>query len=225
MFQLDVIAVSFVGYLLGSIPFAVIFAKRRGVDVFAVGSGNPGATNVMREVGKGVGRIVFGLDFLKGLVATWWFQVEFLVASPEDPEFLGLWGMVAAVIGHSYPVFARFRGGKGVATTMGALLGVMPTAMAVGLLVWVGLFFSLRYVSLASIAFGMSLPITVFFGELLSEGEGRYVKVAFAAILGVWILIRHQSNLTRLLAGEEDKFSSSSKNSRKPPPSSVIRSP
>ena len=225
MFQLEVIAVLLVGYLLGSIPFAVILAKRGGVDVYAVGSGNPGATNVLRYVGKGLGRIVFALDFLKGLIATWWFQVEFLVASPEDPEFLGLWGMVAAVIGHSFPVFARFRGGKGVATTMGALLGVMPTAMAVGLLVWVGLFFSLRYVSLASIAFGISLPITVFFGELLSEGEGRYVKVAFAAILGVWILIRHQSNLTRLLAGEEDKFSSSSKNSRKPPPSSVIRSP
>ena len=225
MFQLEVIAVLLVGYLLGSIPFAVILAKRGGVDVYAVGSGNPGATNVLRYVGKGLGRIVFALDFIKGLIATWWFQVEFLVASPEDPEFLGLWGMVAAVIGHSFPVFARFRGGKGVATTMGALLGVMPTAMAVGLLVWVGLFFSLRYVSLASIAFGISLPITVFFGELLSEGEGRYVKVAFAAILGVWILIRHQSNLTRLLAGEEDKFSSSSKNSRKPPPSSVIRSP
>ena len=225
MFQLEVIAVLLVGYLLGSIPFAVILAKRVGVDVYAVGSGNPGATNVLRYVGKGLGRIVFALDFLKGLIATWWFQVEFLVASPEDPEFLGLWGMVAAVIGHSYPVFARFRGGKGVATTMGALLGVMPTAMAVGLLVWVGLFFILRYVSLASIAFGISLPITVFFCELLSEGEGRYVKVAFAAILGVWIPIRHQSNLTRLLAGEEDKFSSSSKNSRKPPPSSVIRSP
>lgn len=225
MFQLEVIAVLLVGYLLGSIPVAVILAKRGGVDVYAVGSGNPGATNVLRHVGKGLGRIVFALDFLKGLIATWWFQVEFLVASPEDPEFLGLWGMVAAVIGHSFPVFARFRGGKGVATTMGALLGVMPMAYAVGLLVWVGLFFSLRYVSLASIAFGISLPITVFFGELLSEGEGRYVKVAFAAILGVWILIRHQSNLTRLLAGEEDKFSSSSKNSRKPPPSSVIRSP
>ena len=225
MFQLEVIAVLLVGYLLGSIPFAVILAKRGGVDVYAVGSGNPGATNVLRYVGKGLGRIVFALDFLKGLIATWWFQMEFLVASPEDPEFLGLWGMVAAVIGHSFPVFARFRGGKGVATTMGALLGVMPTAMAVGLLVWVGLFFSLRYVSLASIAFGISLPITVFFCELLNEGEGRYVKVAFAAILGGWILIRHQSNFTRLLAGEEDKFSSSSKNSRKQPPSSVIRSP
>ena len=123
MFQLEVIAVLLVGYLLGSIPVAVILAKRGGVDVYAVGSGNPGATNVLRYVGKGLGRIVFALDFLKGLIATWWFQVEFLVASPEDPEFLGLWGMVAAVIGHSFPVFARFRGGKGVATTMGALLG------------------------------------------------------------------------------------------------------
>ena len=225
MLELEIIAVLLVGYLLGSIPFAVIVAKRSGVDVYSVGSGNPGATNVLRYVGKGLGRIVFALDFLKGLFATCWFQLEFLVASPNDPEFLGLYGMIASVAGHSFPVFARFRGGKGVATTMGALLGVMPVAMAVGLFVWGGLFFSFRYVSLASIAFGLSLPITVFFGELLSEGEGRYTKVAFAALLGLWILVRHRSNLSRLLAGEEDKFSSSKSNSRKPPPSSVIPSP
>ncbi len=223
MFQLDVIAVSLVGYLLGSIPFAVIFAKRRGVDVFAVGSGNPGATNVMREVGKGVGRIVFGLDFLKGLVATWWFQVEFLVTTPDDPEFLGLCGMIAAVIGHGFPVFSGFRGGKGVATTMGALLGVMPAAMAVGLLVWLSLFLSLRYVSLASIGFGVSLPVTVWIGELLSEGEGRYVKVAFSAALAVWILVRHHSNVSRLLAGEEDKQVGLSKKTQPQDSSSVIR--
>ena len=118
MFELEVIAVLLVGYLLGSLPFAVIQAKRSGVDLYAVGSGNPGATNVTRHVGKNAGRIVFALDFLKGLVATWWFQVEFLVATPGDPEFLGLCGMIAAVIGHSFPVFSGFRGGKGVATTM-----------------------------------------------------------------------------------------------------------
>jgi glycerol-3-phosphate acyltransferase PlsY len=223
MFELEVIAVSLVGYLLGSIPFAVIIAKKRGVDVYSVGSGNPGATNVTRHVGKGVGRIVFALDFLKGLVATWWFQVEFLVSATGDPEFLGLCGMTAAVLGHSFPVFSGFRGGKGVATTMGALIGVMPAAMAVGLLVWVSLFFSLRYVALASIGFGVSLPITVFFGELLSEEESRYVKVAFAAVLALWILFRHRSNITRLLAGQEDRFSDSSKENSEKASSSVIR--
>jgi len=223
MFQLEVIAVSLVGYLLGSIPFAVILAKRRGVNVYAVGSGNPGATNITRHVGKGMGRIVFGLDFLKGLIATWWFRLEFLVDSPADPEFLGLCGMTAAVVGHSFPVFAGFRGGKGVATTMGALIGVMPAAMAVGLLVWLSVFFSLRYVSLASIAFGLSLPITVLIGEWLSEGESRYVKVAFAGGLAIWILIRHHSNVSRLLAGEEDKSFSAPHASPKDEPSSVIR--
>ncbi len=223
MFELEVIAVLLVGYLLGSLPFAVILAKRRGVDLYAVGSGNPGATNVTRHLGKTAGRIVFALDLLKGLVATWWFQLEFLVASPGDPEFLGLCGMIAAVLGHSFPVFSGFRGGKGVATTMGALLGVMPAALAVGLLVWLSLFLSLRYVSLASIGFGVSLPITVWMGELLSEGEGRYVKVAFAAALAVWILVRHHSNVSRLLAGEEDKHHRPGDDARKQESSSVIR--
>lgn len=223
MMQLEVIAVSLVGYLLGSIPFAVIIAKRQGVNVYTVGSGNPGATNVTRHVGKVMGRVVFGLDFLKGLLATWWFQMELLVAVPGDPEFLGLCGMSAAVVGHSFPVFSEFRGGKGVATTMGALLGVMPGAMAIGLLVWLSLFFSLRYVSLASIAFGVSLPISVLVGELLSEGEGRYVKVSFAAALAVWILIRHHSNVSRLLAGEEDKSARGGKTSAPEEPSSLIR--
>lgn len=223
MLSVETIAVLLVGYLLGSIPFAVIIAKKRGVDVYSVGSGNPGATNVTRYVGKGVGRIVFALDFLKGLAATWWFQVEFLVSAPGDAEFLGLCGMIAAVLGHSFPVFSGFRGGKGVATTMGALIGVMPAAMAVGLLVWASLFFSLRYVSLASIGFGVSLPITVFFGELLSDGEGRYLKVVFAAALALWILFRHRSNVTRLLAGQEDRFTGSSKEKSDKASSSVIR--
>ncbi|MFP6901266.1 MAG: glycerol-3-phosphate 1-O-acyltransferase PlsY, partial [Opitutales bacterium] len=197
MFPLEVIAVLLVGYLLGSIPFAVILAKQRGVDVYSVGSGNPGATNVTRHVGKWIGRVVFVLDFLKGLLATQWFRWDFLVEPSGNPEFLGMCGMIAAVVGHSYPVFSRFRGGKGVATTMGALIYVMQPAMAVGLLVWAGLFFSLRYVSLASIGFGLSLPITVFFVELFREEEGHYVKVAFALALALWILFRHRSNLSR----------------------------
>ena len=131
--------------------------------------------------------------------------------------------MIAAVIGHGFPVFSGFRGGKGVATTMGALLGVMPAAMAVGLLVWLSLFLSLRYVSLASIGFGVSLPVTVWIGELLSEGEGRYVKVAFSAALAVWILVRHHSNVSRLLAGEEDKQVGLSKKTQPQDSSSVIR--
>jgi glycerol-3-phosphate acyltransferase PlsY len=224
MLSLEVIAILLVGYLLGSIPFAVIFAKQRGIDVYSVGSGNPGATNVTRHVGKWIGRSVFVLDFLKGLLATQWFRWDFLVEEPyKNPEFLGMFGMIAAVVGHSYPVFSRFRGGKGVATTMGALIAVMQIPMIVGLLVWAGLFFSLRYVSLASIGFGLSLPVTVFFEELFRDGDGHYVKVAFAGGLAFWILFRHRGNVLRLLEGSEDRFSSTPDKMDNKESTSVIR--
>jgi glycerol-3-phosphate acyltransferase PlsY len=226
VFNLDVIAVSLVGYLVGSIPFAVILAKRRGVDVYEVGSGNPGATNVTRHVGKGFGLLVFFLDFLKGLFATWWFRLEFFVIPPEDPIFLAMCGMVASVLGHSFPVYSRFRGGKGVATTMGALLVVFPEALAVGLLVWLVLFLWLRYVSLASIGFGASLPITVLFCEwfVFEAYEHPYLKVGFAAAIGVWILIRHHENVARLLTGEENKFSGEKKKKKKKESSTLNQS-
>ena len=120
MLSVENIAVLIVGYLLGSIPFAVIVAKRSGVDIFSVGSGNPGATNVLREVGKTAGYLVFFLDFLKGLVATTWFLFPLFVFS-EDP-LLGLWGLPAAVLGHTYPVFSRFRGGRAWPPPWGACL-------------------------------------------------------------------------------------------------------
>ena len=224
MLSLEVIAVLLVGYLLGSIPFAVIFAKRRGIDVYSVGSGNPGATNVTRHVGKWIGKGVFVLDFLKGLLATQWFRWDFLVEeSHKNPEFLGMCGMLAAVVGHSFPVFSRFRGGKGVATAMGALIAVMQIPLFVGLLVWAGFFFSLRFVSLASIAFGLSLPLTVVFEGLFRSGDGHYVKVAFAAALAFWILFRHRSNILRLLEGSEDRFSSKPDDTENQDTTTIIR--
>ena len=131
---LESIAVGLIGYLLGSIPFGVIVAKRAGVDIYSVGSGNPGATNVLREIGKPAGYLVFFLDFLKGILATTWFLVP--IFSFSGDATLGLWGLPAAVLGHTYPLFAQFRGGKGVATAMGGLLGVMPGCLFIGLVSW-----------------------------------------------------------------------------------------
>ena len=157
MLSVETVGVAITGYLLGSIPFGVIVAKRNGVDIFSVGSGNPGATNVLRSVGKPAGYLVFFLDFLKGLLATTWFL--FPMVSFSGDASLGLWGLPGAVLGHTYPIFTRFRGGKGVASTMGGLLGVMPGCLIIGLVTWTIIFFSTRYVALASIGFGISLPV------------------------------------------------------------------
>ena len=101
---------------------------------------NPGATNILREIGKPAGYLVFFLDFLKGLVATIWFLLP--IFSFSGDLTLSLWGLPAAVLGHTFPLFAKFRGGKGVATAMGGLLGVMPECLIIGLVCWVVIFFS-----------------------------------------------------------------------------------
>ena len=199
-----------VGYLLGSIPFGVLVAKRMGVDIYSVGSGNPGATNVLRSIGKPAGYTVFLLDFLKGVLATVWFKFG-LVAFSGDPN-LALWGLPAAVLGHTYPLFAKFKGGKGVATAMGGLLGVMPGCLLIGLVSWGVIFVTTRYVAVASIGFGLSLPLCSIIGYWNADDKsGHFSKVILSLIIMVWIIWRHRSNLQRLKDGTENRFERKSK--------------
>ena len=194
-----------VGYLLGSIPFGVLVSKRMGVDIYSVGSGNPGATNVLRSIGKPAGYTVFLLDFLKGVLATVWFKFG-LVAFSGDPN-LALWGLPAAVLGHTYPLFAKFKGGKGVATAMGGLLGVMPGCLLIGLVSWGVIFVTTRYVAVASIGFGLSLPLCSIIGYWNAEDKsGHFSKVILSLIIMLWIIWRHRSNLQRLKDGTENRF-------------------
>ena len=205
MMPLESIAVGLIGYLLGSIPFGVIVAKRAGVDIYSVGSGNPGATNVLREIGKPAGYLVFFLDFLKGILATTWFLVP--IFSFSGDATLGLWGLPAAVLGHTYPLFAQFRGGKGVATAMGGLLGVMPGCLLIGLVSWGVIFFSTRYVAIASIGFGLSLPVCAIVSYWsIEDPAGEGAKLFLALVVMAWIIWRHRSNLVRLREGTENRF-------------------
>jgi len=196
--MLEILIVVVAGYLIGSVSFAVIIAKQRGVDILKEGSGNPGATNVKRVLGKKAGNLCFGLDFLKGLVAAGWPLLPFLGFS--EPVHLGILGLIAAILGHSFSCFLGFRGGKGVATTMGGLLALAPLVLVLGLLTWVVLFYTSRYVSLASLGFGISLPLT---GIFLT---GDRWLVAFLVALAVLIVVRHRSNIQRLLNGTENRF-------------------
>ena len=191
--------------MLGSIPFGVLVSKRMGVDIYSVGSGNPGATNVLRSIGKPAGYTVFLLDFLKGVLATVWFKFG-LVAFSGDPN-LALWALPAAVLGHTYPLFAKFKGGKGVATAMGGLLGVMPGCLLIGLVSWGVIFVTTRYVAVASIGFGLSLPLCSIIGYWNAEDKcGHFSKVILSLIIMVWIIWRHRSNLQRLKDGTENRF-------------------
>lgn len=201
--SVESIGVALIGYLLGSIPFGVLVSKRFGVDIYSVGSGNPGATNVLREIGKPAGYTVFVLDFMKGVLATCWFVLP--VFSVSTDATLALWGLPAAVLGHTFPLFTGFRGGKGVATAMGGLLVVMPVCLLIGLVTWAIVFYSTRYVAVASIGFGLSLPICSL--VLFWARDEHWGVVVMAFVVMVWIVWRHRSNLARLRAGTENRFS------------------
>ncbi|HVU38969.1 MAG TPA: glycerol-3-phosphate 1-O-acyltransferase PlsY [Opitutales bacterium] len=192
-----------IAYVLGSVSFAVIIAKRHGVDILKAGSGNPGATNVKRVIGKGPGNLVFFLDFLKGFIAAHWPMAahNFDLLPPEvSVTWLGIAGLVGAVLGHSFSMFLRFRGGKGVATSIGGLVALMPVVTAIGLVIWYGVFALTRYVSVASIAFGLSLmPLAALLGE-----PPELTGLSF--VLAIYIIVRHRANLQRLMNGTESKF-------------------
>ena len=205
MFSLETVSVVIIGYLFGSIPFGVIVAKKMGVNIFKVGSGNPGATNVLRSIGKPAGYTVFILDCLKGVLATVWFKFG-LVAFSGDPN-LALWGLPAAVLGHTYPLFSNFKGGKGVATAMGGLLGVMPGCLLIGLVSWLIIFITTRYVAVASIGFGLSLPVCAIVSLWSSDDNtSQFANVVLAFLIMVWIIWRHRANLQRLKDGTENRF-------------------
>ncbi len=196
-----------VGYFCGAIPFGYLVARAKGVNIFEVGSKNPGATNVLRTLGKGPGYLTFALDAVKGALAVLWIPLSarygcslFTGDSAELITYAMVVGMFFSLLGHSFSCFTRFKGGKGVATAAGAFLVLMPYALLIGLAVWLLTFYSSRYVSLASILAAASLPIAAWF---LKEPTPVLVLVAVVAVL---VIVRHRANISRLLAGTENKF-------------------
>jgi glycerol-3-phosphate acyltransferase PlsY len=189
------LALAAAAYLLGAIPFGLLIARgRAGVDLRQVGSGNIGATNVLRAVGKGAAALTLLLDMAKGVLA-----VGIARALGASPLGVAL-AAVAAVLGHVFPVFLRFRGGKGVATTLGVVLGAMP---AVGLLllgIWLGVAAVARYSSLASLTAMAALPGLAW---LL---DGRVPLVTASGALAVLVIARHHENISRLWRGTEGKI-------------------
>jgi glycerol-3-phosphate acyltransferase PlsY len=202
------------GYLLGSVNFAVLVAKKHGVDILKAGSGNPGATNVKRVLGKGPGNLVFALDALKGFVGTglptlvgYVIATQGLaVAIPGDPFLHGVAGFVGTLLGHCFSCFLGFKGGKGVASTIGGLLVLLPLPIVIGAAIWGLVFAASRYVSLASIALGVSLPLSCWLLPLATALKFGPAEFWFAAAIAAFNVWTHRSNIARLLAGTENRF-------------------
>jgi acyl phosphate:glycerol-3-phosphate acyltransferase len=194
-------------YLLGSIPFGYLAGRIAGIDIRTCGSGNVGATNVIRTLGKSYGYPVFAADFLKGFGAV---KMSLLIATQAQSEWnsseiFGILAAICSVIGHSFPVWLHFKGGKGVATSAGALFGLAPIAALFGAAIWILTFWLTRYVSVASIAAAAALPFIILITTWLSRTAGKslfYSSVCLAAVV-IW---RHRSNLSRLMRGTEPRF-------------------
>jgi glycerol-3-phosphate acyltransferase PlsY len=181
-------------YLLGSIPTGLLLGKAYGIDVRKEGSGNIGATNLYRTVGRKVGAITLIGDCLKGLLPV--LAVKFSALPADYAAWVGL----AAFCGHVFSVFLKFKGGKGVATALGVFLGLAPLAVAGAVAAFVVMMLVWRYVSLGSITAAAVMPIAVWV-----LGGGRVLGVV-TMLIAVIVIIRHLENIKRLVAGTENRF-------------------
>ena len=197
------IAVS--SYLLGSIPWGFLFARARGIDIRQKGSGNIGAANAFRVMGKKWGYLVFICDFLKGYLAV---EISLLLATWFQVN-LGLGSIIAGmmcVVGHDYPAWLGFKGGKGIATLVGVLLAVFSPLVCISFgAVWVVVFLIARYTSLASIVAVATLPLAAAAFVSKSEPDFPFL-IGFCILMAALALWRHRSNIVRLLNRTENRF-------------------
>jgi glycerol-3-phosphate acyltransferase PlsY len=190
-------------YFMGAVPSGYLIARARGVDIRRVGSRNIGATNVFRSLGKPWGVLTFIADALKGFIPAVLFPVAARgLFGGEAGSGLAILCAMFAIAGHNWPVYLGFKGGKGVATSAGGLLGIAPAAVGIGLVIWTAVFLLSRYVSVASLAVAAAIPVL---GWLFYAREGRLLP-AVLTLLGVVIILRHHGNIRRLIQGTEHRF-------------------
>ncbi len=191
-----------IGYLLGSIPTGYLIGKWKGIDIREHGSGNIGATNVWRVLGKKYGIPTLIMDALKGFLPLWILETFFISPMPLSVAIPAILG---ALLGHMYPIWIRGRGGKGVATGLGALLYIIPYAVVVGVVVFLVTVFFSKYVSLGSMLGAISVVFAyVFFYGLGGENTLFFWFLVFIAL---YIIYRHKANIKRIIKGEESRIS------------------
>ncbi len=222
--MLSTLTVLLISYVLGSIPSAIWVGKvYKGIDVREHGSGNAGTTNTFRVLGIPAGITVFAMDFMKGFVPSFWLSL--LAFQLMEPPFSGPlsppnWDVEAflkiscglfAVIGHMYPLFARFKGGKGAATACGMLFGIEPVSIAISFVMFGLIILITKYVSLASITATLLYPINLLVMRYGLDLEVDGSIIVFALIVATGIIYRHRSNIQRLRDGTESKVGESKK--------------
>ncbi|KPL91359.1 glycerol-3-phosphate 1-O-acyltransferase PlsY [Herpetosiphon geysericola] len=197
---MNYLLITVISYLLGSIPFGLLIGRMvGGIDVRSFGSKRTGATNVLRTMGPRYGGLVFVLDALKGIAAIW-------VARWLLPD--NAWAMVLAaiiaVVGHIYPIFAGFHGGRGVATGLGGVLGLFPWGFVAAAIVWWLVVWLTRYVSLASILASIAAAVTA--GIFFALDQTHIAIVTYCGLIALAVVVSHRDNITRLRNGTESKF-------------------
>lgn len=218
IFAPHVAVIVILAYLLGSIPFGLIISRMYGMDIRQHGSGNIGATNVWRVIGKKAGLTTFLCDLLKGLIAVVlakWIAGHWPVMIPLphehtrteyfDAGFAGIAAALGCILGHSFPVWLRFKGGKGVATSLGVIIGMMPLVSLVVFAIWGVVFKVSRYVSLASIVAAAALPVVTVAFLFMGWVEG-WALFYFGLAAALLVIRRHRDNIKRLMAGTESRF-------------------
>ena len=185
-------------YLIGSIPTGFLVAKAKGIDIRKLGSGNIGATNAMRVLGKPAGIFVLLMDAAKGYVAVWVFC--YLIWKVPN-ETCGITAGIFAVLGHNYTCWLKFKGGKGIATTAGVYLALAPWAVLVALVVFILAVLISKYVSVGSIAAALALSITVW----VMTPHNLFLGIVTTA-LGLLAIYKHKGNIQRLMAGTENRL-------------------
>jgi acyl phosphate:glycerol-3-phosphate acyltransferase len=223
--MINMVIVVFLSYLVGSIPNSIMLSKwRHGFDIRSKGSGNAGGTNVFRVLGWKSGVFVIVLDALKGVLATtvvarlfWDPTLPFYNHTPfDDFTIIQMICGAAAVIGHVWTIFAGFKGGKGIATGAGMLIGIAPTEFAVSIIVFVVVLFAFRYVSLGSITAAIAFPLSLIIRyNILSDEIHSYKTLVFFSIgIALFLLYSHRTNIKRLIEGTEHKITSFKRKSK-----------
>ena len=196
-------------YLLGSIPTGYLVARVKGIDIRSVGSGNIGATNVFRILGRKSGIVVLGVDAFKGWFAVWflasWAARHIAGFDVGQLDYLRIVAAFGVVLGHNYTCWLKFKGGKGVATSAGVLMALFPVVFVITLVVWLIVFALSRYVSLASISSAIALPVAAW----ALGSSPRMMTVA--TVMSVLAIYKHKANIQRLLNGTENRMGAKSK--------------
>lgn len=195
-------------YLIGAIPFGLLVGKAlRGIDIRKFGSGNIGASNILRTLGVGPAIVVFALDTAKGTAAVALTTIALRYTVPENVlQYYVVAGAIMVILGHNFSVFLKFQGGKGVATSLGVIIGFAPIVAGVTFIIWVSIVAAFRYISVASIVAALSTPVMMQYSK---ELFGHEIPVSYrvcALVAALFILFKHKSNILRLRQGKEPRI-------------------